>query len=82
MYQRVGTEVVNSDNGKGFTIPKDKLTLPFISKKEDGMGLGLHLVNEIMDTIGGKVIFPDVLDFDLPIDYENGAAVALIFKEA
>ena len=70
------------DNGKGFTIPKDKLTLPFISKKEDGMGLGLHLVNEIMDTIGGKVIFPDVLDFDLPIDYENGAAVALIFKEA
>ena len=70
------------DNGKGFTVPKDKLTMPFISKKEDGMGLGLHLVNEIMSTIGGKLLFPDNLDFELPEEYEQGAAVALIFKEA
>lgn len=70
------------DNGKGFTIPKDKLTMPFISKKEDGMGLGLHLVNEIMSTIGGKLLFPDNLDFELPEEYAQGAAVALIFKEA
>ena len=69
------------DNGKGFTLPKDKLTMPFVSKKEDGMGLGLHLVSEIMNTIGGKVIFPDVMDFHIPIEYESGAAVALIFKE-
>lgn len=69
------------DNGKGFTVPKDKLTMPFISKKEDGMGLGLHLVNEIMSTIGGKLLFPDNLDFELPEEYEQGAAVALIFKE-
>lgn len=70
------------DNGKGFTVPKDKLTMPFISKKEDGMGLGLHLVSEIMSTIGGKLLFPDNLDFELPEEYEQGAAVALIFKEA
>lgn len=70
------------DNGRGFTIPRDKLVMPFISKKEDGMGLGLHLVNEIMDTISGKLIFPDSKDFDIPEEYENGAAVALIFKEA
>lgn len=69
------------DNGKGFTIPKDKLTMPFISKKEDGMGLGLHLVNEIMGAIGGKLLFPDNLDFDLPDEFEQGAAVALVFKE-
>ena len=70
------------DIGRGFTITRDKLVMPFISKKEDGMGLGLHLVNEIMDTISGKLIFPDSKDFDIPEEYENGAAVALIFKEA
>ena len=70
------------DNGKGFTLPKDKLVMPFISKKEDGMGLGLHLVNEIMGTIGGKLLFPDNLDFNLPNEYLSGAAVSLIFKEA
>ena len=70
------------DNGKGFTVPKDKLTMPFISKKEDGMGLGLHLVSEIMSSIGGKLLFPDNLDFELPEEYEQGAAVALVFKEA
>lgn len=69
------------DNGKGFSLPKDKLVMPFISKKEDGMGLGLHLVNEIMGTIGGKLIFPDVADFNIPTEYEHGAAVAMIFKE-
>ena len=56
--------------------------MPFISKKEDGMGLGLHLVNEIMGTIGGKLLFPDNLDFNLPNEYLSGAAVSLIFKEA
>lgn len=70
------------DNGKGFTIPKDKLTVPFISKKEDGMGLGLHLVEEIMNTIGGKLIFPDNNDLDLPEQYREGAAIILAFKEA
>ena len=70
------------DNGKGFTLPKDKLTVPFISKKEDGMGLGLHLVEEIMSTVGGKLIFPDNQDLDIPHKYKDGAAIILGFKEA
>ena len=70
------------DNGKGFTLPKDKLTVPFISKKEDGMGLGLHLVEEIMSTIGGKLVFPDNNDLNLPEQYREGAAIILAFKEA
>ncbi len=70
------------DNGKGFTLPKDKLTVPFITKKEDGMGLGLHLVEEIMNTIGGKLIFPDNNDLDLPEQYREGAAIIMAFKEA
>lgn len=70
------------DNGRGFTLPKDKLTVPFISKKEDGMGLGLHLVEGIMNTIGGKLFFPDNNDLDLPEQYRDGAAIILAFKEA
>jgi signal transduction histidine kinase len=70
------------DNGKGFTLPKDRLTIPFISKKEDGMGLGLHLVEEIMNTIDGKLIFPNNNDLDLPEQYKEGAAIILAFKEA
>ena len=70
------------DNGKGFKIPKDRLTIPFITKKEDGMGLGLHLVESIMNTIGGKLIFPDNMDLDIPDCYRDGAAIILAFKEA
>ena len=69
------------DNGKGFTLPKDRLTAPFISKKEDGMGLGLHLVEEIMNTIGGKILFPDNGDLNIPDEYKDGAAIILAFKE-
>lgn len=69
------------DNGKGFTLPVDKITLPFVSKKEDGMGLGLHLVRQIMETMGGKILFPNANDFDIGDEYKNGAAIALVFKE-
>ena len=70
------------DNGKGFALPKDKLTVPFVSNKEDGMGLGLHLTSEIMNINGGKLIFPDNNDLDIPEDYKDGAAIILAFKEA
>ena len=70
------------DNGKGFTLPKEKLTVPFISKKKDGMGLGLHLANEIMSSMDGKLLFPDNKDLDIPEKYRDGAAVLLVFKEA
>lgn len=69
------------DNGKGFTLPTDKITLPFVSKKDDGMGLGLHLVSQIMETMGGKVLFPDNNDFEISEEYKTGAAIALVFKE-
>lgn len=69
------------DNGKGFTLPTDKITQPFVSKKEDGMGLGLHLVSQIMNIMEGKVLFPDINDFDLDEEFKSGAAIALVFKE-
>lgn len=73
--------VVIADNGKGFTIPTEMATKPFITDKPNGMGLGLHLASELMSQHGGALMFPEFYDLNLPKEYENGAIVALAFKE-
>lgn len=70
-----------SDNGTGFLIPTDDVTEPFVSAKPGGMGLGLHIANEIMESQGGRLIFPDLGDFELPEEFQNGAVVVLSFKK-
>ena len=44
------------------------------------MGLGLYFVNLVMESIGGKLYFPDTKDLDIPTIY-NGACIALIFSK-
>ncbi|MFX3636044.1 MAG: ATP-binding protein [Candidatus Pristimantibacillus sp.] len=73
--------VIIADNGKGFTIPTDIIARPFITDKPGGMGLGLHLASEIMKQHGGILYFPDFNDIKLPIEYKQGAIIALSFKE-
>lgn len=34
-----------------------------------------------METMGGKVLFPDINDFEISEEYKTGAAIALVFKE-
>ena len=72
--------IVVGDNGPGFIDPPEFLTEPFISRKPDGMGLGLHIASEVMKAQGGELIFPDKGDVDLPKDID-GAVVGLSFKE-
>ncbi|WP_268624797.1 ATP-binding protein [Paenibacillus alvei] len=73
--------IIIADNGKGFTIPTDMVTKPFITDKTGGMGLGLHLASEIMKQHNGQIYFPDFYDLELPIEYKHGAIIALAFKE-
>ena len=73
--------IIIADNGKGFTIPTDMITKPFITDKTGGMGLGLHLASEIMKQHNGQIIFPDFYDLELPIEFKHGAIIALAFKE-
>lgn len=69
-----------ADNGPGFQDPPELLVEPFMTRRPDGMGLGLHIADEIMKAHEGKLIFPDREDLGLDELY-GGAIVGLQFKE-
>ncbi len=69
------------DNGPGFSIPPEEAIKPFISDKPGGMGLGLHLAHEVMNSQKGKLIFPEFNEHDIPADFKNGAKLLLAFKK-
>ena len=65
-----GPAIVIADTGNGFQLDPEDLVQPFKTTKEGGMGLGLYFVNLVMDSIGGKLYFPDTKDLDIPtVDY-------------
>ncbi|MDR1148133.1 MAG: ATP-binding protein [Spirochaetaceae bacterium] len=77
------TTIIVADTGTGFTIPVNLLGKPFVTDKPDGagMGIGLNLTTLIMESLGGKILYPDYDDFFVPQKYKDGAIVALAFKE-
>lgn len=75
-----GPAIIIADNGPGFSSEPEYLTQPFKTKKEGGMGLGLYFADLVMNMIGGKLLFPDNSDLDIPHVY-NGACIALVFPK-
>lgn len=73
--------IIIADNGPGFIDPPEYLVEPFFSRKPDGMGLGLHIANEVMKIHKGRLLFPETADVSLPKQF-TGAIVALQFPEA
>lgn len=79
--------IIVSDNGPGFNIGTDVAVKPFISGKPDniGMGIGLHIANEMMNAMGGKLLFYEKEDLEFnPEIIQFGATkaiVALCFKK-
>lgn len=69
-----------ADNGPGFQDPPETLVQPFMSRKPEGMGLGLHIANKVMEAHEGHLIFPAREDLGLDELY-RGAIVGLQFKE-
>lgn len=72
-----GPAIIIADNGTGFNLDADSLVQPYRTLKPGGMGLGLYFVNLVMETIGGKLLFPSMEDCDIPSAY-TGAIIALI----
>lgn len=73
--------IIVADNGPGFTKPTEEIIKPFVSDKPGGMGIGLNLTYQIMESLGGKLLFPEMEIFDIPAKYEKGAKIALAFKK-
>lgn len=73
--------VLIADNGRGFTIPPQDAVKPFISDKVGGMGLGLHLADEVMRGHKGRLLFPEVGEIDLPAEFKAGAKILLSFRK-
>lgn len=74
-----GNGIAIADNGPGFLDAPGALVQPFVTRKPDGIGLGLYYANLVMDLSNGSIQFPDAGDVGLPPD-ASGAVVALIFE--
>ncbi len=73
--------IVVSDNGPGFKLPTEIAIKPFITGKPNaiGSGLGLHIADELMKSMKGKLLFLDKNDIILPkTTIEHGATKAII----
>lgn len=68
-----------ADNGPGFIDPPAALVQPFLTRKPEGMGLGLYYANLVMELSGGGLVFPESSDIELPED-ASGAVIALEFE--
>lgn len=75
-----GPSIIVADNGVGLQgdVP-EHLVRPFFTRKPEGMGLGLYYANLAMELNGGRLVFPQPGELDLPVAYD-GAVVALVFK--
>ena len=73
--------ILIADNGPGFSIPPEEAVKPFISDRNGGMGLGLHLANEIMNAHKGRLLFPEPDDYSIPNEFKKGAIILLAFKK-
>jgi hypothetical protein len=75
-----GPALVLLDNGPGFKISADDAIQPFHTTRPGGMGVGLYYADQVMQSIGGRLLISNSEELDLADTY-NGAAVVLIFKK-
>lgn len=70
------------DNGPGFKDEITDLVRPFFSRKDDGIGIGLYLIDTIMMKYGKFEILEnsELEDIEIPSEY-RGAAIKLTFNK-
>ena len=76
-------KIIVADNGTGILLPTEEITEPFVTGKKNGagMGLGLHIASEVMIAQGGNISFPEPGDYDIPVEFAQGAIVVLSLKK-
>ena len=72
--------LIIADNGPGFTDSPEYLVEPFFTRRPDGMGLGLHIANEVASLHKGRLIFPERDVINLPGEF-TGAIIGIEFSE-
>lgn len=74
--------VIVADNGPGFKDDISDIITPFFSRKNDGIGIGLYLVDTIMMKYGkfDIVTESEAESYGIPKEY-NGAIVKLVFNK-
>ncbi len=77
LTDRDRVEIILADNGTGFQGNPEDMIRPFVGEKQGGLGLGLNIVNEIMNSQKGQLLFPENKDLDLPKEYQSGATIIL-----
>jgi len=81
-YDNDEVGIIIADNGNGFALSPENAIQPFVSMKPGGMGLGLHIVNEMVKAYDGKLVIREYKETtDIPKDFSNGAIVELIFRQ-
>src|SRR3989344_1385079 len=81
-YDNDEVGLIIADNGKGFALSPEDAVQPFVSMKPGGMGLGLHIVNEMVKVYDGKLIIREYKETaGIPKDFADGAIVELIFRQ-
>ncbi|MFY9826582.1 MAG: ATP-binding protein [Thermoanaerobaculia bacterium] len=76
-----GPCLVVADTGPGFRDDPADLVRPFFTRRPEGMGLGLYYANMVMELVGGRLLFPQRGEVDLPEGFD-GAVIAFQFPEA
>jgi len=77
------TSIIFVDNGPGFKDEISDIVRPFFTRKENGIGIGLYLIDTIMLKYGKLEILEtesEFLENEIPSEY-RGAAIKLTFNK-
>lgn len=60
-----GNALLIADSGPGFNVEEAVAFQPFVTLKQEGMGLGLYLSNLVLESIGGSLMIVDSSDYEI-----------------
>lgn len=75
--------IIIADNGPGFKDDISELIRPFFTRKSDGIGIGMYLIDTIMMKYGKLDIIPtgiESIELGIPAKFD-GAIVKLVFNK-